>query len=192
MPVRIVLAGKHHVASGQCGPFRDRQHRVVRGVGPFVVHQEGGQPFHVERHFGDHCPVRTRQICGHERRLPAVAPEQLDDCDALVRTCRRAQGRGRTQHRASPPSRIRCSSRCHGHRCPSSSGWRSPGRPRRAVGGRTTGCRRRRSEPARVQSEVLSITRTCGAVKSNGPSPTALSVKEGGHVAGIDPTRVRA
>ena len=73
-------------------PFRDRHHRVVRRVAPLVGHQEAGEPFDVEGHLGDHRPIGAREVGGDERRLPAVAAEQLDDRDALVRARRGAQG----------------------------------------------------------------------------------------------------
>ena len=69
-------------------------------------------------------------------------------------------------------SRSRCSSRCRGRRCPSSSGSRSRERPRRRAAARTTACRR---PPIATSASIprCSIARRTCAVRSNGPSPCA-------------------
>ena len=72
-------------------PLGDRQHRVVRRVRVLVRDEELAEPVDVEGHLGDHRTVDPGEVGGDERRLAAVAAEQLDDRDPLVGAGRRAQ-----------------------------------------------------------------------------------------------------
>ena len=85
MAVGVGLAVLNHLASGHVRPFADRHHGVVAGVVPLVLHHQFGEPLRVEGHFGNEGAIDTGHVGADEAGLAAVAAEELDDGDALVR-----------------------------------------------------------------------------------------------------------
>ena len=91
VPVGVLLAGEHHLAAGERRSLGHGHHRVVRRVRPLVLDQQPAELVDVERDLRDDGAVDAREVGGDQRRLAAVAPEQLDHRDPLVRAGARAQ-----------------------------------------------------------------------------------------------------
>ena len=72
-------------------PSGNRDHRVVGRVVALVGDEQRAEPVDLARDLRDHRAVDPGEVGGDQRRLAAVAAEELDDGDPLVRAGRCAE-----------------------------------------------------------------------------------------------------